>query len=248
MGTNRKRLDRYLRQKGGIGPADIRPLIAQGRVLVDGAPASGISQVIDNFSRVQLDGRILQARSPVYIMLHKPRGVVSATADPGHRSVIELLQRPDRDQLHIAGRLDYNSTGLLLLTNDGAWSRHLCSPENAIFKHYRVTLEKPVTADYVQAFAEGMYFPYEGITTRPVELRIIDECTVEVLLQEGRYHQIKRMFGRFRNRVTALHRIAVGKLMLDSSLAPGHYRDLTGPECRGIKHRGQSGAHLIPTS
>ena len=236
MASNRKRLDRYLRQAGGISSADIRPLIARGRVLVDGVPATGISQVIDTFSRVQLDGQILQARSPVYIMLHKPPGVVSATGDPRHRTVIDLLQRPDRHQLHIAGRLDYASTGLLLMTNDGAWSRRLSSPENNIRKLYRVTLERPVTADCVQAFAEGMYFPYEGITTRPAELRIIDQCTAEVALREGNYHQIKRMFGRFRNRVLKLHRIAVGNLMLDPLLAPGHYRELTGPECRDIAH------------
>lgn len=240
MGSNRKRLDRYLRQDGGISSVDIRPLIAQGRVLVDGVPATGISQVIDNFSRIQLDQRILQARSAVYIMLHKPPGVVSATEDPRHRTVIDLLQRQDRDQLHIAGRLDYSSTGLLLLTNDGAWSRRLSSPENNIRKLYRVTLEKPVTEDYVPAFAEGMYFPYEGITTRPAQLRIIDDCTVEVALIEGRYHQIKRMFGRFRNRVVKLHRVAVGQLVLDPALAPGHYRELTGPEYRDINRSRQA--------
>jgi 16S rRNA pseudouridine516 synthase len=234
MASNRKRLDRYLRQDGGIEPADIRPLIARGRVLVDGVPATGISQVIDSFTRVQLDGRVLQARSPVYIMLHKPPGVVSATGDPRHRTVIDLLHRPDRHQLHIAGRLDYGSTGLLLLTNDGAWSRRLSSPENNIRKLYRVTLEQPVTAAYTQAFARGMYFPYEDITTRPAELRMIDAYTVEVTLREGKYHQIKRMFGRFRNRVLKLHRIAVGTLMLDPALAPGHYRELTGRECRDL--------------
>jgi 16S rRNA pseudouridine516 synthase len=233
VASNRKRLDRYLRQNG-VHPAAVRPLLARGRVLVDGVPATGISQVIDTFSRVELEGRILQARNPVYIMLHKPAGVISATGDPRHRTVIDLLRRPDRDQLHIAGRLDYSSTGLLLLTNDGAWSRRLSAPQSHVRKHYRVTLEKPVTADYVRAFAEGMYFPYEGITTRPAELRIIDEHRVEVVLREGRYHQIKRMFGRFRNRVLGLHRVAIGRLILDQALAPGEYRELTGRECREI--------------
>ena len=235
MGSNRKRLDRYLVQQDGIRPADIRPLIAQGRVLVDGVAATGISQVIDNFSRVQLDDRVLQAHSPLYIMLHKPPGVVSATRDSRHRTVIDLLHRPDRDTLHIAGRLDYSSTGLLLLTNDGSWSRRLGSPHTNIPKRYRVTLEKPVAADCVRAFREGMYFPYEGTTTRPAELRIIDEYTAEVVLLEGKYRQIRRMFGRFRNRVLTLQRFAIGKLVLDPALAPGHYRELTRQESRDIQ-------------
>jgi 16S rRNA pseudouridine516 synthase len=235
MSSNRKRLDRYLTQQEGIRPADIRPLIAQGRVLVDGVAATGISQVIDNFSQVQLDDRVLQAHSPVYIMLHKPPGVVSATRDSRHRTVIDLMHRPDRDTLHIAGRLDYSSTGLLLLTNDGRWSRRLGSPHSNIPKRYRVTLEKPVGADCIRAFREGIYFPYEGITTRPAELRIIDEYSAEVVLLEGKYRQIRRMFGRFRNRVLTLQRFAIGKLVLDPALAPGHYRELTRQESRDIQ-------------
>ncbi len=235
MSSNRKRLDRYLARQDGIRPADIRPLIAQGRVLVDGVAATGISQVIDNFSRVQLDDRVLQAQRPVYIMLHKPPGVVSATRDSRHRTVIDLLHREDRATLHIAGRLDYSSTGLLLLTNDGSWSRRLGSPQSNIRKCYRVTLEQPISADCVRAFADGMYFPYEGITTRPAELRIIDACTADVVLREGKYRQIRRMFGRFRNRVLSLQRFAIGKLALDPALAPGHYRELTWQESRDIQ-------------
>ncbi|MDH4040806.1 MAG: pseudouridine synthase [Gammaproteobacteria bacterium] len=232
MRSRRTRLDRFLTARAGIHPRAVRPLLASGRVLVDGAAATGISQVIDQFTRVQLDDRVLQARNGVYIMLHKPTGVVSATRDPQHRTVIDLLARPDRDSLHIAGRLDYNSSGLLLLTNDGRWSRHLNTPGNAVRKRYLVTLEQPVSAEYATAFAEGMYFPYEGITTRPAQLRIIDDHTAEVVLLEGRYHQIRRMFGRFNNRVLALHRVAVGSLSLDPELAPGQYRELTLQEYR----------------
>lgn len=234
MRSSRTRLDRFLITRAGMNPREVRPLLATGRVRVDGVPATGISQVIDEFSRVQLDECVLQARQGVYIMLHKPVGVVSATRDAKHRTVIDLLARADRDSLHIAGRLDYNSSGLLLLTNDGRWSRRLNAPANDVPKRYLVTLEQPVTADYIKAFAQGMFFPYEGITTRPAQLRIIDSHTAEVVLFEGRYHQIKRMFGRFRNRVVTLHRLAVGNLALDPALAPGQYRELTQREHREI--------------
>lgn len=210
-------------------------MLARGGVRVDGSVATGISQVIDEFSRVVLDDRVLQARQPVYIMLHKPTGVVSATRDGKHKTVIDLLERPDRETLHIAGRLDYNSSGLLLLTNDGRWSRQLSSPGNQIRKVYRVTLAHPATPECVRAFAEGMYFAYEGITTRPAGLRMVDDHVAEVTLVEGRYRQIRRMFRRRQNRVLALHRVAIGNLILDARLAPGAHRELTAPEVAEIQ-------------
>ena len=243
MRSKRSRLDRYLSQQAGIRAADIRPLIGTGRVMVDGSVATGISQVIDEFSRIELDNTVLQANTPTYIMLNKPPGVVSATRDTKHRTVIDLLQRVDRDKLHLAGRLDYNSSGLLLLTNDGRWSRRLASPQSGIPKVYQVTLENPVSTAYVTAFADGMYFPYEGITTRPAQLKITGKYSAEVTLYEGRYHQLKRMFGRLRNRVMVLHRSAVGTLQLDPRLTAGQYRELTTCESSAI-WAGQSGAAI----
>ena len=121
-----------------------------------------------------------------------------------------------------------------MLTNDGRWSRNLSLPETKVSKRYRVTLEYPITQAYVRAFAEGMYFSYENITTRAAKLCIINEYVAEVRLVEGRYHQIKRMFGRFNNPVLALHRIAVGNLMLDVTLLPGHSSPLTASELQVI--------------
>ena len=234
MRSKRTRLDRFLVAAGGLQPKEVRPVLARGGVRVDGRVATGISQVIDEFSRVVLDDRLLQARQPVYIMLHKPVGVVSATRDSTHKTVIDLLDLPGREALHIAGRLDYHSSGLLLLTNDGRWSRQLSSPRNNVRKLYRVTLAHPATPACVRAFAEGMYFAYEGITTRPAELRIVAGNVVEVALVEGRYRQIRRMFRRRQNRVLALHRTTIGTLPLDAGLAPGEYRDLTALEVAEI--------------
>jgi 16S rRNA pseudouridine516 synthase len=164
-------------------------------------------------------------------MMNKPIGVVSATKDEQHKTVMDLLveKNINTDDLHVVGRLDLNSSGLLLLTNDGDWSRALMSPEKKVAKVYEVTLENPITDECIQAFANGMYFSYEDITTKPAQLEKLSECVAKVTLEEGRYHQIKRMFGRFRNPVLALHRVSIGEIKLDTDLAPG--------ECRSIMPR-----------
>ena len=126
--------------------------------------------------------------------------------------------------------LDLHASGLLLLTNDGRWSRRLSDPQHGVKKQYLVTLKNPLTADYIAAFAAGMHFPFEDILTRPVQLEILDSTLARVTLQEGRYHQIKRMFGRFRNPVLTIHRTAVGTLLLDDTLGPGSWRELSAVE------------------
>jgi 16S rRNA pseudouridine516 synthase len=163
-------------------------------------------------------------------MLHKPIGVVSATKDTQHQTVIDLLDCAARHELHIAGRLDLNSSGLLLLTNDSRWSDALMSPTQKVDKVYRVTLANPLTAEYIAAFAEGMYFGFEDIMTQPAKLVILTDHVAEVTLKEGKYHQIKRMFGRFRNPVVGLHRLSIGDIVLDAALAPGESRALTAVE------------------
>ena len=222
------RLDRFISAKTATPKSNVRLMLAQKRIRVDGQLATDLSQPIDQFSHVALDGNVLQNNSRKYIMMNKPIGVVSATKDEQHKTVMDLLveKNINTDDLHIVGRLDLNSSGLLLLTNDGDWSRALMSPENKVSKVYEVTLENPVTQNYIQAFAEGMYFSYEDITTKPAQLERISECIARVTLEEGRYHQIKRMFGRFRNPVLALHRVSIGEIKLDEYLAPGEYRVL----------------------
>lgn len=230
MASNRARLDRVISELTNINRRDVRLLLASGRVLVDAVPARDINQVVTKFCHVSLDGQTLQGRARKYLMLNKPAGVVSATRDEVHRTVVDLLDRSDTDDLHIAGRLDFNSTGLMLLTNDGEWSRGLASPEQGVSKVYQVGLEKPLTPACVKAFANGMYFAYEGITTRPAGLKILSSHAAQVTLTEGRYHQIKRMFGQLDNRVLSLHRGKIGGLALDEKLEPGCSRDLTALE------------------
>ena len=242
MPSTRTRLDRFMSQQLGIKRQAIRSILAQGRIVVDGKVADDVQQTIHQFSHVIFDRQILQNNKPRYVMLHKPKGVVSATKDPKHQTVVDLLgdlrdhllDNNKRDKLHIAGRLDFNSSGLILLTNDGRWSRQLSSPLNHIIKRYRVELEKPLDERYISAFSQGMYFDYEGITTQPARLKIISSHVGEVSLTEGRYHHIKRMFGRFQNKVLQLHRLSIGNLLLDPALSSGENRQLHQGEITGI--------------
>ncbi len=229
MQSKKSRLDRFLSVKTGTPKGDIRLLLAQKRVQVDGRVATDAQQVIDQFSHIALDGEILQSNIRRYVMLNKPVGVVSATKDDQHTTALDLLSEYNNGEfyapdLHIVGRLDLNSSGLLLLTNDGEWSRYLMSPENKVAKVYEVTVENPITDECIQAFGDGIYFPFEGITTKPAKLECISECVGRVTLEEGRYHQIKRMFGRFRNPVLALHRVAIGEFELKDELGSGEAR------------------------
>jgi 16S rRNA pseudouridine516 synthase len=223
-------LDRFISAKVGINRSHVRLLLAKKQVTVDGVVATDISQSINQFSRIKLDGQLLQDNQPMYVMLHKPAGVVSATRDDNHKTVIDLLDVADKENLHIVGRLDFNSSGLVLLTNDGKWSRQLTSPENKIAKVYQVTLEDAVSEECITAFAEGIYFAFEGLTTRPASIELLSDRVAMVTLIEGRYHQIKRMFGRFQNKVLSLHRIAIGNIQLEAELKIGQSRSLTVAE------------------
>lgn len=213
-------------------------MLAQKRVSVDGVLATDIGQIIHRFSVIAIDDELIQENVPVYIMLHKPVGVVCATVDNQHTTVLDLL-RPEYSEemladIHIVGRLDLNTSGLVLLTNDSRWSEAITSPEHKVAKVYHVTLKHKLTTEYIDAFAQGMYFSYEDISTRPAQLTILSDNEALVSLTEGRYHQIKRMFGRFRNAVIALHRLSVGDIALDPDLAVGEYRHLTEKEVNSV--------------
>lgn len=228
------RLDRFISQNSTFKLSDVRLLLAQKRILVDGQVAQSIQHRVTQFSRVVLDNQCLQDHQPLYLLLNKPQGVVSATKDLKHRTVLDLIEHPHKDELHIVGRLDLNTTGLVLLTNDGAWSRTISLPETRLAKTYEVTLSKPVTAEYIQVFQQGIYFAYEGITTQPADLEIVSEYHARLSLVEGKYHQVKRMFGFFQNEVLALHRVSVGPLNL-AGLELGQSRALTVDELAAIE-------------
>ena len=136
----------------------------------------------------------------------------------------------DKDELHIAGRLDFNTTGLMLITNDGSWSRRLTQPQTKLPKVYYVETEQDIGPEYALKFSEGLYFAFEDLTTLPAELALLGPKSARLSIVEGRYHQVKRMFGHFDNKVLRLHRERMGPLVLDSTLKPGEYRPLSDEE------------------
>jgi 16S rRNA pseudouridine516 synthase len=228
------RLDRFLTRRGTHPCKEVARLLAGGRVSVDGAVETSGLRRINRFSRVELDGEILQEKEAVYLMLHKPAGYLSATTDPLHPTVMELIDHPLRDELHLAGRLDRASTGLLLLTNDGRWSKGVTEPVEEISKVYRVTTRDVISPETAEIFATGIYFAYEDLTTRPAVLEILGEREALLTIQEGRYHQVKRMFHAVGNQVLSLHRESIGPLALDD-LPPGNLRHLSEAEVAFFK-------------
>ena len=225
------RVDRFLSNLPQFNRQQARLLLIEKRVRVDGQIVSDPHHDIREFSRVELDEQVLQAGKPArYFMLHKPPGCVSATQDPEHPTVLDLLNEADKHDLHIAGRLDFNTSGLMLITNDGHWSRHLTQPQTKLPKVYYVETEQDITDAYITRFEQGVYFAYEDLTTLPATLELLGPRSARLSIVEGRYHQVKRMFGYFDNKVVRLHRESIGPLMLDSRLAPGEYRALTSEE------------------
>lgn len=225
------RLDRFLSNLPRFNRKDVRFALTAGRVKVDGQTVADPHHDVREFSCVMLDDEVLQAgKASRYFMLHKPPGCVSATVDAQHPTVLDLLDEPDKHELHIAGRLDYNTSGLMLITNDGQWSRRLTQPATKLPKVYYVETEQAIGAHYAAKFAEGFYFAFENLTTQPAQLTVLDTRQARLSIVEGRYHQVKRMFGYFDNKVLNLHRESMGPLTLDPELEPGQYRALSAAE------------------
>ena len=226
------KLSRFLYHHTSHGKNDVRRILAAGRVTVDGKVERDSQSDIGDFTQVTLDDLVLRDTSAVYLMLNKPAGYLSATVDDEHPTVMELIDAPET--LHIAGRLDRASTGLLILTNDGKWSRRLTEPKEGVPKVYEVTTAEPISTETAMLFQQGIYFAYEDLTTQPAELQILSAQRAQITIYEGRYHQIKRMFHAVGNRITSLHRLSMGAIQLDESLAPGQYRNLTQQEIESV--------------
>ena len=225
------KLDRLIASHHAMGRQAAHQAIATRRVRVDGVLVADSHHPVDRFMKVEVDHELVQApERALYLMLHKPTGILSATKDDQHPTVIDLIDDPDKQTLHIAGRLDRSTSGLVLLTNDGRWSKGLMAAEEKVPKVYLVETLDPIAPDAVAAFASGFYFHTEDITTLPAELVLLGEQQARLTLHEGRYHQVKRMFHRVGNRVVNLHRESIGSLVLPADLPPGAWRALTREE------------------
>lgn len=225
------KLNRLLAKHESTGRNRAQAMILAGAVRVNGRVEQEGTREVTRFDRVEVEGQLIQAgKRALYVMLHKPAGHVSATIDAEHPTVLDLIDDPDKAELHLAGRLDRASTGLVLLTNDGVWSKRITEPVFKLSKTYLVETAEPIPQTAVEAFAAGFYFHTEDLVTQPAELALLGERLARVTLREGRYHQIKRMFHRVGNRVTSLHRESIGPLRLPEDLAVGEWRFLTADE------------------
>lgn len=236
------RLDKFVADAAQLTRSAARGLIAKGRVTVNGQVCKKADCALREGDSVCADGKPLACEEYVYIMLNKPAGVVSASTDGRDKTVVDLVGGAfPRRQLFPAGRLDKTSTGFVLLTDDGAFAHDILAPKRHVPKTYRVVLDTPVTDEMVKAFAAGVTLA-DGQTMQPARL-IPDEAdpfAATVVLRQGVYHQIKRMFGVLDAGVNQLHRTAIGGLALDEGLAPGAWRLIT-PEEKALIQAGGEG-------
>ncbi|WP_409523754.1 16S rRNA pseudouridine(516) synthase RsuA [Nitrincola sp. MINF-07-Sa-05] len=224
------RLDKYLSQATDYSRKEVKRLIHAYTVTVNGEVERDSGRHITPEDEVVMDGINLSAPSTRYLMLYKPEGVVCSTDDPTHPTVIGLIDLPKPELLHIAGRLDVDATGLVLLTDDGKWSHRITSPRHKSPKRYLVTTAEPIEESAIAKFEQGLWLKGEKMRTKPAGLKIFDPHSAEVTLHEGRYHQVKRMFASLGNRVITLHRASIGSIVLDEALEPGEFRHLTEEE------------------
>ena len=229
------RLDKFLSQQLGVSRALVLRELRNKRVTVDGEIVKTGAMKISPEQRVEFDGNVLdQITGPRYFMLNKPQGYVCSTDDPDHPTVLYFLEEPVAYKLHAAGRLDIDTTGLVLMTDDGQWSHRITSPRHHCEKTYLVTLEHPLADDTAAQFEAGVQLHNEDSLTKPAQLEQIEDCLVRLTLSEGRYHQVKRMFAAVGNRVVALHRERIGEIVMDEDLETGQYRPLTEQEVASV--------------
>lgn len=228
------RLDKYIASVTDLSRKQVRVAIRARQVSVDARMVDDPGQHVDADCEVCLEGTVLRLPGHRYLMLHKPSGVVCATRDSHQTTVIDLLELDHRQTLQIAGRLDIDTTGLVLLTDDGQWNHRLTSPRTSCHKVYQVRTELPIDISIIGKFERGVVLQPENRRTRPARLLIHDSHSAQLILTEGRYHQVKRMFAAVGNAVQSLHRSAIGDIQLDESLRPGQYRHLTLAEITSI--------------
>lgn len=233
------RLDKYLADMGLGTRAEVKQSIRKGRISVDGQIVRKPESKIDEEKAVVLaEGEVIPYIPFEYYMLNKPAGVVSATEDPKEQTVVELIDGRKRKDLFPVGRLDKDTEGLLLITNNGILAHRLLSPKKHVDKVYYARVKGFVTEDTVEQFASGIDIGIrEEERTLPAKLRIIQAgeiSEIRLTIQEGKYHQVKRMFRALEMEVLYLKREAMGALKLDPGLSPGAYRTLTEGELKSL--------------
>ena len=224
------RLDKLLSQSTAFSRAQAKGMIRGGKVEVDEKVAKSGSLKVADDAVVTYMGVPLKKPETQYIMYNKPSGVVCANVDEDHETVFDNLFLPRKDTLHIAGRLDIDTTGLLLITDNGQWSHKITSPKHQHEKTYRVDLHSPITDKQLRILSEGVQLKSEKKRSLPAVINVLSEKQVTITITEGKYHQVKRMFAAVENHVEKLHRQQIGEIVLDPDLKEGEWRKLTSDE------------------
>ncbi len=233
------RIDKILAHLGYGSRKDIKKILKTTHVEVNGVRIKDTKhQVKIDADTISIDGEQVIYNEHVYFMLNKPKGVISATVDPEHQTVLELIRTEDfRKDLFPVGRLDKDTTGLLLITNDGELAHKLLSPKKHVAKKYSALIDGNVTEEDIEAFHSGVVLN-DGYKTLPAEMTVLNSgqySEIEIIIQEGKFHQIKRMFLARGKKVVDLKRLEMGSLILDPSLENGQYRPLTDSEQNRLK-------------
>lgn len=213
--------------KNNLGNVKVcKTLIKHGHVFINHELCTNVNYCAQLDDLIEVDGQKIQSQPFVYYMLNKPKGYICASKDQHYPCVVDLI---DRDDCYCLGRLDKDTTGLLILTNDASLSKKLLLPQNHCYKTYLVTTAQKIHLQYIEWFEEGIIID-QDIKCLPAKLEIIDDYHCYVTLQEGKYHQVKKMFLSCQNKVIELKRISFGNIKLDASLKEGEARELTHQE------------------
>ncbi len=234
-----ERIDKIISSQGKYSRSEVKKLIKAGLVTLNGEMVKAADQKADTErDTITADGEIISYKKHIYIMLNKPQGVVSATDDPVHKTVIDLVP-PSlfRQGLFPAGRLDGDTTGFVLITDDGDFAHRILSPKNHIMKTYHATLAHTLTREDIKSFTEGIQLR-DGTLCLEAQVKMLTDTppVAEVKIHEGKYHQVKRMFAALGNKVIALKRVKMGGLDLDEGLREGECRELTAQELEAIEN------------
>jgi len=232
------RLDKFICKSTELTRTEAKKLLKSGEVKVNGEVIKNPATQVHENNTITLDNgaseQVLSARSSRYIMMHKPQDTICSNVDEIYPSILHYIEVDKAFDLHIAGRLDADTTGLVLITDDGRWSHNIITPKKDCAKTYRVWLRNSITEDkqaaLIEHFDQGIQLQGEKNLTKPAILKIITEDEVLLTITEGKYHQVKRMFAAVGNKVVGLHREKIGAISLDESLEEGQWRYLTEEE------------------
>jgi 16S rRNA pseudouridine516 synthase len=224
------RLDKYLCQSTELTRSEAKKYLKQKRVTVNQRIVTQGSIEITEHDKVTLDNEVLHLIGTRYIMLHKPQDTLCSNIDELYPSVLHFVDLPRAFELIIAGRLDADTTGLVLLTDDGKWAHRVASPKQNCMKTYRVGLANKLAEQAIEQLETGVQLHGEKSLTKPATVQVISDQEILLSISEGKYHQVKRMIAAVGNRVETLHRESIGNIKLDEQLALGQWRYLTAEE------------------